>query len=84
VLRLAYLQLRIFLLQLVRVEEGRFVPHVLAALAEVLREVYFSFLLENVRLVVRNAVPEFGFSLMKVVNRLEVKVLLVPAKESLP
>ena len=57
---------------------------VLGALAEVFSKQRLGFLLEDVRLVGRNAVPKLGLPLMKVVDGREVEVFPVPAEESLP
>lgn len=37
-------------------------------LTKMLREVYFGLFFKNMRLVIRDAVPEFGFSFVKIVD----------------
>lgn len=39
------------------------------AFSKMLRKEIFSFSLENMRLVIRNTVPKFRFSFMKIVDR---------------
>ena len=68
VLSFAYLQLRVFLLQLVRIEQGSFVSHMLTALTEMLREVDFGLFFKNLRLMAWNAVPKFRLALMKIID----------------
>lgn len=84
VLNLAYPELRVLLLEVVGVDQSGLVSEVFGALAEVFSEQCLGLLFEDVGLVGRNAVPKLGLALMEVVDGREVKVLPVPAKESLP
>ena len=68
VLDLADPQLRVLLLEVVRVDQGGLVPEVLGTLAEVFGKQRLGLLLEDVGLVGRNAVPELGLALVEVVD----------------
>ena len=81
---LRYLQLRYLAFEKVGIDESGFVPEVLRASAKMLREVFLSLPLQQVRLGFRNGVPKLVLSFVKVVDGGEVEVFLVPAKKSLP
>ena len=59
-------------------------PEELTTFSRVLREEPFSFLFEDVALGCGDAIPELGLALMEIVNCGQVKILLVPAKQSFP
>jgi len=84
VLHLCDFEFRIFLFEGVGINQSRFMPQMLRTFAEVLRKVDLGFLLKNVPLIGRNAIPKFAFSLMKEVDGWEVKVLLMPTEHGLP
>lgn len=73
-------QLRKRAFEKIRIDEGSLVPEVLAAFAELLREVAFSLTLKQFSLSLRNAVPKFGLSFVEVVDSRQVQVLFVPAE----
>jgi hypothetical protein len=58
--------------------------NVLGTLAELVTEVGLDVVFELGILVQIDSVPELGLARMQVVNTVEVKILLVPAKHGLP
>lgn len=58
--------------------------HELWTLSKGFLELLSSDLLNFILVFPCNAVPEFGFASVEVVDGIEVKVLLMPAKEGLP
>ena len=68
----------------VGVDDRCFVSQVFRAFVEMLGEVLFGLILQDMPLVVRDRIPELRLTIMEVVYSREFQVFSVPAKQSFP
>lgn len=83
-LHLGDVELGVFLLEKVGIDESGFMPQVLRALAEMFRKERLGFPFQDVGLVGGYAVPKLGAPLMEVVDGRKIEILPMPAKKGLP